>query len=191
MVTLYAKFMNQSKFKCHFLFSASFCKINEKDQRSDKTETFINLNVNHKITETDINNTDVKSQLEHQTQIQQTKESGWTFDKNKSKKKRFYKTGVSNGSNNVKFLFGSNAILKIENDDNYCFFWSILVVLHLRNNGHLNRVSNYRQYFNDLTIEGFDFSNGFKSRNVHKVEKLNNLSLNIFELSFFQDQNKW
>ena len=69
MATIYARLKNQHKFKYHTLFSASFCKINEKDQRSDENELLNNLNINHNSTETDINNIDVKSQLEHQIQI--------------------------------------------------------------------------------------------------------------------------
>ena len=47
--------------------------------------------------------------------------------------------------------------------------------------------SNYKYYFDELNIEGFDFSNGFKCSDVKKFEKLNNLSINIFELRFYQD----
>ena len=45
--------------------------------------------------------------------------------------------------------------------------------------------------FNELNVEGFDFTNGFKCSDVHKIEKLNNLSINIFELNFHQYKNKW
>ena len=95
-----------------------------------------------------------------------------------------------NGSNNVKIPSRSNAILNIENDDKYFFFWSILAYLHPCNNNHPNRVSNYNQYSNDLNITGFDFSNGFKCSDVHKFDELNNLSINIFELNFYQDQKE-
>ena len=54
-----------------------------------------------------------------------------------------------------------------------------------------HRVSNYKKYFNQLNIEGFDFTNGFKTADVKKFEKLNNLSINIFELSFYQDNKIW
>ena len=63
------------------MFSTSFYKINEEDQRSDETKLFINLNNNKNLTESDIDNIVVKSQLEHQFQRQETKESGWVFDK--------------------------------------------------------------------------------------------------------------
>ena len=83
--------------------------INEEDQRNDEIELFINLNINSNLTETDINNIDVKSQLEHQIQVQETKESGWIFNKSNSTKIRFYKTGELNGSSYVKNLLRSNA----------------------------------------------------------------------------------
>ena len=102
MATIYARLINQYKSKYHILFSASFYKINEDDQRSDEIELFINLNINYNLTETDINNIDVKSQLEHQIQVQETNESGWIFDKINAMKIRFYKTEELNGSSYVK-----------------------------------------------------------------------------------------
>ena len=68
---------------------------------------------------------------------------------------------------------------------------SILAYLHPCNNHHPKRVSNYRQYFNELNIEGFDFTNGFKCSDVHRFNEINNLSINVFRLIFFQDPNKW
>ena len=73
--------------------------------------------------------TDVKSQLEHQ--IQETKESGWIFDKINSMKNKFFKTGELNGTSYIKIPLGSNALI------------------------NTNRVSNYTQYFNELSINDF------------------------------------
>ena len=119
------------------------------------------------------------------------KDSGWRFDKINSMTIYFYKTTEMNGSNYIKIPLRSNAILNVENNDKYCFLWSILAWLHPCNNNHPNRVSNYRQYFNELNIQGFDFTNGFKCSDVHKFNELNNLSVNIIELNFYQDQNQW
>ena len=149
------------------------------------------MNINHKLTETDIDNIDDKSPLEHQIQKQEMKDSGWRFDKINSMTKYFYKTGELNGSNYVNFPLRSNAILNIKNKDKYCFIWSILASLHPSKNNHPNRVSNYKQYFDELNIQVFDFSYGFKCIDVHKFNELNNLSINIFELNFYQGQNKW
>ena len=40
-------------------------------------------------------------------------------------------------------------------------------------------------------MESFVFTNGFRCSDVQKFEKLNFFSINIFELDFYQDQNKW
>ena len=62
----------------------------------------------------------------------------------------------------------------------------MLVKLHPCNSSHLNRVSKYRQDVDELNFHGFDFTKGFKCNDVHKFDKLNNLSNEIFELSFCQ-----
>ena len=49
------------------------------------------------------------------------------------------------------------------------------------------RVINYKRHFDKLNLQGFDFSNGFIASDVKKFDKLNNLSINIFELNFDQD----
>ena len=85
----------------------------------------------------------------------------------------------------------SFAIINIRNDDKHCFSWSILAKLHPCKNDHPNRVSLSRQIFNELNIEGFDFTNRYKCGDMHMFEKLNNLSISLFELNFYQDDNKW
>ena len=47
LVAIYARLISQYKFKNHIIFSASFYKIKEEDQRSDETDIFIYLNINH------------------------------------------------------------------------------------------------------------------------------------------------
>ena len=188
---IYARLTNQYKFKYQRVFSARFHKQDENDQVLDETELFINLNINHNLTQTDIDNIDVISPLEYQIQPQEMKDSGWRFDKISSMTIYFYKTGEMNGSNYVKIPLRSNAILNIEINDKYCFLWSILAYLHPCNNNHPNRVSNYKQFFNELNVQGFDFKNGFKCSDVQRFNELNNLSVIIFELNFYQDRNKW
>ena len=106
-------------------------------------------------------------------------------------KKRFYKTCELNGLSYVKIPIRSFALLNIENDNKYCLIWSILASFHPCNKDHSESVSNYRQNFDELSIEGFDPTNGFMCSDVQKFAKLNNLSIIIFELNFYQDQNKW
>ena len=188
---IYARLIHQNKFKHQTVFSARFDKQDEDNQVLDETEIFIKVKINHNFTESDLDRIDVGSPLEHQIQQQEMKDSGWRFDKLYSMTIYFHKTNEMNGSNYVKIPLRSNAILNIENNDRYCFLWSILAKLHPCSNNRPNRVSNYKQYSNKLNIDGFDFTNGFRCSDVHKFEKLNNLSFNIFELTFYQDQNKW
>ena len=187
----YARLLNQYKFNCHTLFSASFYEINEEDQRYNEIELYINLEIYHKSTESDIDNIDIRSQLEHQIQIQETKESGWIFDKINSMKISFYKTVELNGTSYVKIPLRSNAILNVQNNDKYCFFWSFLASLHPCENTHLSRVNNYSQNFNELNFQSFAFTNGFKCSDVHKFNELNNLSVNIYDFNFYRDGDKW
>ena len=85
----------------------------------------------------------------------------------------------------------SNAILNIENNDKYCFIWSVLAFLHACENSHPSRIKNYLHYFNELNFQSFDFPNGFKCSDVHRFNELNNLSVNIYESIFYQDGDKW
>ena len=133
----------------------------------DETDFFINLNFNHKLKETDIGNIDLKSPLAQQIENQEKKSSGWNFVKNNTMTLFFYKTGEMNGSSYGKIPLRSSAILNIENNDKYCFLWLMLAKLHTCNNSNPNRVSNYRQNFDELIFEGFNFSNGNKCSDVH------------------------
>ena len=63
MANNYARYLNQYNFKSQTIFSASIYKNNEEDQRSNEIELNINLSIN--LTESDIDNIDVKSQLEN------------------------------------------------------------------------------------------------------------------------------
>ena len=189
--TIYARLINQYKFKYQTLFPARFDNKDEDAQLLDETELFINLNINQNLTQSDLNKIDIRSPLEHQIQQHEMKDSGRRFDKINSMTIYFYKTTEMNGSNYVKVPLRSNAILNIKNNDKYCLLWSILAYLHPCNNNHPNRVSNYRQYFDELNFQGFDFSKGFRCADVHKFNELNNFSVNIFELKFYQDQNQW
>ena len=136
---IFARLINQYKFKYQTVFSARFDKQNEDNQVLHETDLFINLNINHNLTQSDLDIVDVKSPLEFQIQEQEMKDSGWRFDKINSMTIYFYKTGERNSSNFVILPLRSNAVLNIENIDKFCFIWTILASLHLCNNNHPNR----------------------------------------------------
>ena len=62
----------------------------------------INLNINHNLTQSDLDNIDVVSELDYQILQQELKDSGWGFHKINSMTVYFFKTNEMNGSNYVK-----------------------------------------------------------------------------------------
>ena len=115
---IYARLINQYKFRYQTVFSARFDKQDEDDQLLDETELFINLNINQNLTQSDLDKIDIRSPLEHQIQQQDMNDSGWRFDKINSMTICFYQTNEMNGSNFVRIPLRTNAILNIENSDN-------------------------------------------------------------------------
>ena len=91
---------------------------------------FISLKVIQILTLRDIEETNKYSQLDTQITNQEMKDSGWSFGEIISMTIYFCKTSESNGSNYVKIYLRSSAILNFENEDKYCFLWSILAPLH-------------------------------------------------------------
>ena len=148
------------------------------------------MNFNHNLTETDSDKIDFLTPLKQQIKGQKIKESGWQFDKIISMTIYVYKTDEMKGSNYVKQLLGFSALLNIETDDMYCFLRSIWAKLRPCNNSYPYRVSNYRQYFNDLYNQDFDFSNRFEYSDIHWFLKLTNLSIKTFELGFYHEEKK-
>ena len=84
LFVVYARVINRYKFKYQTVFSARFDKQDEDNQVLDETELFNNLNINHNLTQSDLDKIDIKSPLEHQIHQQETKDSGWRFDKTNS-----------------------------------------------------------------------------------------------------------
>ena len=98
----YARLINQYKLKYQTIFSAKFDKQDEDNQFLDETELFINLNINHNLTESDLNKIDIQSPLEHQIQQKEMKDSAWRFDRINSMTVYFCKTGEMNGPSYIK-----------------------------------------------------------------------------------------
>ena len=189
MSHIYAKFINQYKFKYQISFMLLFYKFEEDGDIRKEAEMTVNLNRTNNLTQSEIDNVDIQWDLEARKQNLEMQESGWIFRRVNSMTISYYNTGNMDGSSYVKIPLRSSAIVNIKNDDKYCFLWSIPAKLHPCENNP-NRVSKYEPYFNELNIEGFDFTNGFRCSDVCRFEKLNNLSINIYELGFDQNKHK-
>ena len=70
MVLIYARIKNYYKFKYQRVFSARFDKQDEDNQVLDEMEIYKTLNNIRKLTESDIDTFDVRSELEQQVQNQ-------------------------------------------------------------------------------------------------------------------------
>ena len=91
----------------------------------------------------------------------------------------FYKTPESSY---VKIPIRSSATINIKNCDKYSFLWSILAQLNPCKDSHPSRVSNYRQNFDRINIDGFDITNGLKCNDVHKLKELNQISIKFVQV---------
>ena len=181
MSHLYAKIKNQYKFKYQLTFSVKFDKYGEDDEIISEIELPMSLSITHNLTQSEIGKINIQWTLENRIQSIEMKESVWNFQRNNTMGISFYKSGDLNGSIYFKILLRSNASVNKKNDDKFCFICPKMASLHPGKNDHPSRVSNYKQYFNELNINGFDFSNGFKCSDMHNFEKINTLSINIFE----------
>ena len=189
MAHIYAKFINQYKFKYQLSFMLLFYKYEEDGDIRKEAEMTITLNMINNLTQSEIDNANIQWEVEARKQNLEMKESGWHFQRVNSMTISFYNTGNMDGSSYIKVPLRSSAIVNIKNNDKYCFLWSILAKLHPCEINP-DRVSKYESYFNELNIEGFDFTNGFKCSDIYRFEKLNNLSINIYELNFDQNKHK-
>ena len=180
MSAIYARLINQYKFKYQVVFSVIFDK-----ETQEEIKQYVSLKVNKSLTWSDIEKYDLETKTNTLIENLQMKDSGWRFCKIATITKYFYKTDELNGSSYVKTPLRSSAILNIENDDKYCFLWSILAHLHPCEDSHPNRVSIYREYFGELKTDGLEFP--FKTSDVTKLESMKNLAIIIFELQFYQE----
>ena len=80
----------------------------------------------------------------------------------------------------LKSFSNSKSIVNIQNNDNYCFIWSILAHKYKVDN-HRERVSYYENHFHELNQGDFQFP--MKIKDIPTFEGLNNLNINVFELS--------
>ena len=78
---IFARLINQSYSNIKQYFQQELINRMKKNQVFDGTEFLISFNINHNVTETDIDKFDIKSLLENQIQQQEMKDCGWRFDK--------------------------------------------------------------------------------------------------------------
>ena len=68
----------------------------------------------------------------------------------------------------------TKVVLNIQNEDNKCIVWAILVFLYLLT----NLVTKYQQYEHELNCAGVSFPTPIKD--IKKIEQKNNISIHMF-----------
>ncbi|XP_071150628.1 uncharacterized protein [Mytilus edulis] len=110
----------------------------------------------------------------------QERGSGFNFDGIKSVKVKLYKYEYQRASSYIPLQFKSSNIINVQNKkDNKCFLWSILASLFPANKDK-QRVTKYKEYENEINMKGIEYPVSIKD--IPKVEKQNNLSINVFAL---------
>ena len=74
----------------------------------------------------------------------------------------------------------NKSIIDIKNNDQYCFLWCILAQLYPVEN-HKDGISKYIIHLNKLNLKVLEFP--MKVKDIPKFENLNNLNINVFELT--------
>ena len=110
-------------------------------------------------------------------------ESGYIFDSIKKvtvKMFKYHDIRTSSYCKLPKSFCKSTSVVNIQNNDNYCFLWSILAHKYKVDN-HRERVSNYKNHFHELNLGDIQFP--MKIKDMPTFERVNNLNINVFELS--------
>ena len=126
---------------------------------------------------------DEANELNHQLDEFEQGESGYIFDSIKKltvKMFRYHDKRASSYCKLTKSFCISTSIINTQNDDNYCFLWSILAHKYKVDN-HRERVSHYKKHFHELSQGDIQFP--MKITDTPTFERLNNLKINVFELS--------
>lgn len=74
-------------------------------------------------------------------------------------------------------LRAKKAVVNVQNSDQKCFQWAILSALHPSTH-HVERVSKYVKYADELDFTGLDFP--MQLKNISIYENQNDITVNVF-----------
>ena len=166
------KYFHRFKYKCEFVV-----KFNHA---THGTTNYFTITNNFKNQYEEIREAD---KLGHSLDEFEQGESGYIFDGIKKLTVKMFKNHDIRASSYCKLpksFSNSKSIVNIQNNDNYCFLWSILAHKYKVDN-HRERVSHYENHFHELNQGDIQFP--MKIKDIPTFERLNNLNENVFELS--------
>ncbi|GFY22228.1 uncharacterized protein TNCV_3298711 [Trichonephila clavipes] len=132
-------------------------------QREQETQEFSFKTMDQIILEsTDLNEfyNEVVDKLKREMEEFEARGSGWRLIEIKYLELRINKYNPLRGSSYIdlpKMIEVKKAVINVKNlDDNKCFMWVILSALHPADD-HVDRISKYKPYENELNFEGIEF----------------------------------
>ena len=93
---------------------------------------------------------------------------------------RYHDLRASSYCEKPKSFCNSSSSVNIQNDDNCCFLRSTFAHKY-KVDTHRERVSHYKKHFHELNQGDIQFTT--KIKDIPTFERLNNLNVNVFELS--------
>ena len=117
------------------------------------------------------------NELSHQIDEFEEGESGYLFDSIKKLTVKLFKYHDIRASTYCKLpksFYISNSIVNIQNNDNYCFLWSILAH-KCKVHKHRERVSHYENHFHELNHGDIQFL--MKIKDIPTFQRLNNSNI--------------
>ena len=115
--------------------------------------------------------------------------SGWIFDKHCSSKLEIAKYSPLSASGSVyipKKLKNIRSVLNIKSKDNKCFLYCLLAKLYSYDGPHPDRYTKYLDHVDKINMGGAEFP--VKIKDITKIEKLNNISISVFQ---WYQENEW
>ena len=134
----------------------------------------------------------VKEEILVQIEEFQRKESGWSLIEiiNLSVNINKYvplQPGLSTFIELPKHIQNKKAVINIQNDDSYCFLWSVMAALH-PTELNVSKTSSYPHFKTELKYEGLNFP--INLYDVKKFEKMNGLNINIYGIDLTENRKK-
>ena len=170
------------RFKYQLSYLAKFSKIINGEEEVFKRWIKSDLIYNH-MQSTFGTQQDTHNTLLQKLDDEQLEGSGFQFQAIEEVILEIYKVNDIQASSYIELppkYKNSQSIINIKNNDQYCFLWCILAQLYPVEN-HKDRISKYIIHLNKLNLKGLEFP--MKVKNIPKFENLNNLNINVFELT--------
>jgi hypothetical protein len=116
------------------------------------------------------------------------RKSGWRFDSNVSMTINLVNYSPISALSYIPYASnfkGARACINIKNTDNKCFLWDLIAFLFPlpKTNKRQNDPMQYLAHLKDVDFTGIEFPIKICERVITKIEELNQLAINLFELN--------